>query len=107
MVFNVGEQSEAAIISRTVKAMKLVHTNDLFEQIIQVFNKGGLHENTKTTECWKCGEKLKHQSPFFQHVITDFKCSSPSEIGQQLFLRPSVWADFFIKSSQKRIGSLF
>ena len=25
---------------------------------------------------------------------TDFQCSSRSEIGQQLFLRPSVWADF-------------
>ena len=64
-VSNVREQSEPAIISKDVTTLKIVHTNDFFEKIMEVFNKGGLDENTKTPECEKCGEKFKNQTPFF------------------------------------------
>ena len=31
---------------------------------------------------------------------TDFKCLSQNKIGQQIFMKPSVWADFSLKSLQ-------
>ena len=65
----VGERSEPATISKDVTTLKIVHTNDFFEKIMEVFNKDGLDENTKTPECEKCGEKFQNQTPFFQHVI--------------------------------------
>ena len=44
MVSHVGEQNKAATISKNVSTMKIVHTNDFFEKIMEVFNKCGLDE---------------------------------------------------------------
>jgi hypothetical protein len=40
---------------------------DFKKKIMDVYNKG---ENTKTPGCAKCGEQLRNQTPFFQHVIS-------------------------------------
>ena len=53
MVSHVGEQNKAATISKNVSTMKIVHTNDFFEKIMEVFNKCGLDEYTRTPECEK------------------------------------------------------
>ena len=83
MVSHVGEQNKAATISKNVSTMKIVHTNDFFEKIMEVFNKCGLDEYTRTPECEKCGEKFMNQTPFFQHVI---KTHNAQQYIQQTFM---------------------